>query len=201
MKIFFDLDGTLLDSKPRLYHLFQFLVPTSKLTFEEYWKLKKDKIPHKEILIKYFGYKDDEVLKFNTEWMELIESAEWLAYDKLFNGVKTFLEFLKSENELYLVTARQYEDVVINQIENLGLKGIFNDILVTLQKTDKEELIRNRCAMNENDWIVGDTGKDVETGKNLGIRTCAVLTGFLSNEQLLTYSPDVIVSDVTLLKF
>ncbi|MFN9319674.1 MAG: HAD hydrolase-like protein, partial [Chitinophagales bacterium] len=26
MNIFFDLDGTLIDSRPRLYHLFQYLV-------------------------------------------------------------------------------------------------------------------------------------------------------------------------------
>ena len=36
MNIFFDLDGTLLDSKERLYYLFQHLVPECKFSFEEY---------------------------------------------------------------------------------------------------------------------------------------------------------------------
>ena len=43
MKIFFDLDGTLIDSKLRMYNLFQELVPQSNLTFVEYWEYKKNK--------------------------------------------------------------------------------------------------------------------------------------------------------------
>ena len=46
MNIFFDLDGTLIDSKLRLYSLFQKLVPESILTYDEYWKYKMNKISH-----------------------------------------------------------------------------------------------------------------------------------------------------------
>ena len=44
MKIFFDLDGTLINSKMRLYSLFQELVSASNLSFDEYWNLKKKKL-------------------------------------------------------------------------------------------------------------------------------------------------------------
>ena len=201
MKIFFDLDGTLLDSKPRLYHLFQFLVPESKFTFEKYWKLKQDKVSHRELLTKYFEYSEEEIAKFTSEWMSLIETPEWLSYDKLFDGIKPFLDLLKQNHDLYVVTARQYEAVALRQIKDVGLAGIFKDVLVTLQKTEKEDLIKDRFDLTNSDWFIGDTGKDIETGKKLGISTCAVLSGFLSKEQLLTYSPDIIIANVTLLNF
>nr|WP_294786834.1 HAD hydrolase-like protein [uncultured Flavobacterium sp.] len=201
MKIFFDLDGTLLDSKPRLYHLFQFLVPESKLTFENYWNFKQDKISHRDLLIKHFNYNDETISKFTKEWMSLIEAPEWLSYDKLITGVKPFLDSLKDTNELYVVTARQSEQVARKQIEDLGLEGIFKDILVTLQKTEKKDLIRDRFKLKKNDWIIGDTGKDIDTGKSLKIKTAAVLSGFVSEYHLKTYFPDIIVENVTYLNF
>ena len=51
MNLFFDLDGTLLNSRKRLYTLFQDLIPESKLSIDEYWDLKRDKIDHKTILM------------------------------------------------------------------------------------------------------------------------------------------------------
>lgn len=201
MKIFFDLDGTILDSKPRLYHLFQFLVPESKFTFEKYWKLKQDKVSHRELLTKYFSYSEEEVAKFNSEWMSLIETPEWLSYDKLFEGIKPFLDLLKHNYDLYVVTARQYEEIALRQINDVGLSGIFKDVLVTLQETEKEDLIKERFELTKGDWIIGDTGKDIDTGKKLGISTCAVLSGFLSKKQLQTYSPDIIIANVTLMNF
>jgi phosphoglycolate phosphatase len=201
MKIFFDLDGTLLDSKQRLYELFQILVPQSIFTFETYWDLKQDKVSHRELLTKYFGYTESEISKFTSEWMDLIESSEWLERDTLFCGVKPFLDKLKEKSELYVVTARQFEDRTINQIENLGLNNIFTDVLVTLQKNEKSDLIKKYTSVTAKDWIVGDTGNDVLTGKELGLSTAAVLSGFLSKKHLLTYSPDIIVDKVELLKF
>jgi phosphoglycolate phosphatase len=201
MKIFFDLDGTILDSKPRLYNLFQYLVPESNFSFEMYWELKQDKVTHREILTKYFGYSEVEVSLFTREWMLLIESPKWLSYDKPFPGVKDLLESLRRRYDLFIVTARQFELITRDQIRDAGLAGLFSDILVTQQKTEKECLIKANFELTKSDWIIGDTGKDIEVGKKLGISTCAVLSGFLSKKQLETYSPDIIVTDITHLKF
>ena len=56
MKIFFDLDGTLINSKIRLYSLFQELVPVSNFSFDEYWDFKQNKINHATILRKKFNF-------------------------------------------------------------------------------------------------------------------------------------------------
>jgi len=199
MNVFFDLDGTLIDSKPRLYHLFQHLVPQSEFSFDEYWKLKQNKMDHKEILTLYFKYHEDDISKFTSEWMSLIETSKWLSYDKTFDGIRSFLDLLKPNNNLFVVTARQYELVAIDQIEELGISDVFKDILVTNQTTSKEDLIKKCTVLTNEDWVIGDTGKDIETGKNLGMKTAAVLSGFLSEKQLVKYSPDIIVENVTLL--
>ena len=55
MKLFIDFDGTLVNSKERLYNLFQFLVPSSGFSFDEYWARKKKGISHKVILLQEFA--------------------------------------------------------------------------------------------------------------------------------------------------
>ena len=201
MKLFFDLDGTLLDARPRLYQLFQKLVPSSKLSFDAYWELKRNKIGHSEILKTQFFYTEKALMLFETAWMEAIEKPEWLALDKPFGGVTEYLIELKEKDELYLITARQYETKVMEQVLQYGWDEIFKKIFVTGQKKEKYELIKNSMVLSSEDWFIGDTGKDIETGKKLGLKTAAVLTGFLSKEKLEEYKPDLIVENIFELKF
>lgn len=201
MKIFFDLDGTLFNSKTRLYKLFQELVPSSNLTFDDYWKLKMNKIGHKEILMTNFLYTENDILIFEEHWMKNIEHDDWLVLDEPFTGVKEYLEKLHKDHELYIVTARQFENKVISRMAELGWISFFKKILVTNQKKEKVELIKEHVLVSEEDWFVGDTGKDIQTGKQLGMKTAAVLSGFLSRARLEEYNPDVIVNGVLELQF
>ena len=95
MKIFFDLDGTLIDSKDRLYRLFQHLVPVSNLTFEAYWDYKRNKIDHRKILETRHFFSEQDIVSFQKNWMDKIELPEWLAFDKPFKGVTAYLMELK----------------------------------------------------------------------------------------------------------
>ena len=201
MNIFFDLDGTLLDSRERLYQLFQHLVPDSKLSFKEYWEFKRNKTGHREILETYFSYSEEAFYSFERMWMENIELPEWLALDKPFEGVTNYLRELKTKHSLYLVTARQFEDIATQQINQSGWKGIFKKILVTRNKMDKYNLVKAAVKISGEDWFVGDTGKDIQTGKRLGINTAAVLSGFLNKNKLEEYNPDLIVDSIKELNF
>jgi phosphoglycolate phosphatase len=196
MNIFFDLDGTLIESRPRLYQLFQFLIPNSDLSFYEYWDLKRNKINHKEILTSKFNFSEGQYIHFEQKWMLEIEQERWLELDHPFEGVTDFLIQLNQQYNIFLVTARQSKETVLNQVRKFGWEDIFSDILVTEQKQGKHLLIKNAVQLNHTDWIVGDTGKDIETGKYLGINTAAVLTGFLNEESLKAYLPDKILINV-----
>jgi phosphoglycolate phosphatase len=196
VRLFFDLDGTLIDARKRLYDLFQHLVPGSDLTIDEYWELKRNKNNHKKILMERFDYNEEDVAVFEKKWLGLIETEEYLSKDVIFNGVIEVLEKLKKYNKIYLVSARQSVIMAINQLKILGLSEYLNDIFITGHKFSKAELILNHFKIDANDFIVGDTGHDIMTGKELGIKTVSVTYGFLSKKMLLTYNPDYIFDNI-----
>ena len=107
-KYIFDLDGTLVDASDRLYDLFQFLVPESKLTKKVYWNLKRDKVNHQMILERYFPNYSFEI--FNSKWLCLIEQPEYIEKDKLYDDTISTLKRLSESNEVYLLTARTLSD-------------------------------------------------------------------------------------------
>lgn len=196
MKIFFDLDGTVIDSKLRLYMLFQKLVIESKLTYNQYWELKKNNLKHVEILRKMFEYSNEQISKFEFEWMNLIESSEMLDFDSCFEYTNDILDYLSQRAELFIVTDRQFGDRVLVQLKKLEIFSYFTDILVTEQKIDKSKLIILNENVTSDDYFVGDTGKDIMVGHTIGIKTIAVLSGFMSKDKLLNYNPDILVENI-----
>lgn len=201
MKVIFDLDGTLINALPRLYNLFKFLVPECNYTFEEYWNLKRNKIGHVQILAEYMNYDTGRLGDFDRKWMSLIEDEDWLSYDQPFEGVTEYLEKLKAAGKLlYIITARQHKDRVLNQITSFGWGELFEEVLVTEQKREKSQMIEDLHVDLSDAWMIGDTGNDILTGKKLGMKTAAVLSGFLNEISLSEYQADRIVKKVTLLE-
>lgn len=200
MKIIFDLDGTLICSKKRLHALFCDLVKTDKLSFDAYWNLKFAGYTNQEILKNKFGYSTDKINFFVHHWMLNIESNQYLDMDSLIVGVDKFLCEMNKINELYVCTARQSAPQVIEQLKKLGILDFFKKIFVTEQiKSKKQLLIDSGLVFSSQDCFVGDTGHDIMTGKELGMVTFAVLSGFMSEAKLQLYSPDHIVNDITVL--
>jgi phosphoglycolate phosphatase len=199
--VFFDLDGTLLESRPRLYQLFQYMVPSSKLSFDEYWELKRNKVSHPQILKDLFSYAPEDIYRFEEDWLKQIELPEWLILDEPFEGVSGYLGELKQTHKVFIVTSRQSEKMAVDQISRLGWLELVDKLLVTGQVKEKYDLIKNEVKVGSEDWLVGDTGKDIQTGKRLGVRTAAVLSGFMNEEKLRGYNPDRILKDVLELKF
>ena len=189
----FDLDGTLIDSRQRLYKLFQKLVPASKLSYELYWNFKRNQVSNETILREEFSYNLIDIKSFVTDWMSLIESSEFLAFDDNFPGMHSALDRLSSQATLHVCTARQHRQPVFHQLDRLGLLPFFKSVMVTEQTRSKEELIATVPDLGSEDWILGDTGKDIKVGQAIGIKTCAVLSGFLSEDCLKSYGPDLII--------
>ena len=200
MNIIFDLDGTLICAKERLYRLFSDLVPEAKLTFDQYWQFKHARMSNLDILGSRLGFDEAMLRQFEANWMSLIEDEEYLCLDTPINGALECLEVLAAENSLYLCTARQSVSRAKEQLEKLGFAAFFEKLLVTQQSVTKESLILGEVAnLSGRDWIIGDTGKDIETGKLLKMNTCAVLSGFMNELNLIKYEPDKLLADVSLL--
>ncbi len=201
MKIVFDLDGTLICSKIRLHELFCDLVGSRELSFEYYWDLKFSGNSNQSILSRQFNYSDEEVHDFVEDWMKRIEEDDYLKFDSPVEGLYSFLQLLSKKNKLYICTARQSISQTIRQLERFRVLDFFSEVFVTEQKYSKLELlIESKLPFGSEDWFVGDTGHDINTGKKLGMKTCAVLTGFMSENSLKTYSPDLILPNIKLFK-
>lgn len=195
-KVFFDLDGTLIDPRPRLYALFQELAPENSLSFDEYWFIKRSRINQPDMLRQYFQYSDDQIDRFRSRWVEKVEEPSRLARDLPYEHVSEFLRQTAISTYVYLVTARQRRDRVIEQIDKLGWSVHFTDVLTTEQRSTKAALIRDKIHTSPLDIFIGDTGEDINTGKELGIGTVAVTSGVLCKSVLEEYSPDLILNSV-----
>jgi phosphoglycolate phosphatase len=200
-KLLFDLDGTLVDSTKRLYHLFQHLVPHSSFSYDDYWELKRNMQTHSIILDKHFQYEEKLVRDFEEKWMEEIEKENWLSFDEPFPGVTPFLQMLAGDYDLYLITARQLTAAAKKQVDSFGWNSLFKEVMVTNQAKEKAEIVLSFIVPSAQDWMIGDTGIDIQTGKQLGMKTAAVCSGFRSRAVLEKYQPDVIAEKVTDLVF
>lgn len=195
-KIFFDLDGTLINSQKRMYTLFCELCPENSFTYEQYWEIKRNKISQSEFLKKYFNYTDEKIMAFKRNWIRSIEEEQRLSEDEFVENIDGLLKKLSINNKLYLITNRQFKDLTIKQIKKFGWFDFFDKILVTEQKKTKTELIKQEVNLTPNDVFIGDTGEDISTAKELGIKSIAVSYGFLNNKALEEYRPDLIINEV-----
>ena len=198
MNIFFDLDGTLLDSRARLFRLFCDLTKQSIFKFDEYWNLKKAKIDHRQILSKYLNYSEDQIFFFEIEWQKYIESDEYLKFDKVFPYTENVLSNLKNRGViLHLITARQNKQALNKQLSQLQISEYFTNIFVTESIKSKAQLIlESKVKLSMNDLFVGDTGIDINTAKLINIKSIAVLSGFRNKSILEQYNPDYIENDI-----
>jgi phosphoglycolate phosphatase len=201
MNILFDLDGTILDSKVRLYRLFCDITLQTGLSFDDYWNLKRSKKDHQFILKKYFNYSHNEYLDFERKWLSLIETEEYHQYDELFDFTDKVLQTLRLKgHNLYIVTARQSKEKTLQQIKNTGIYPYFDAILITENQQTKLELIRkSEIQLSVDDIMIGDTGIDIKTAKELNLVSIAVLSGFRNKEVLSLYSPDFIKDNILFL--
>lgn len=194
-QFFFDLDGTLIDSRFRLFDLFNEITKQDLLEFDDYWELKRAMYGHEWILKRYFQYSDNQLNEFNEHWLSLIEQEDYLDKDRLFPFTKSVLE--ATIGSKYIVTARQSKANVRKQLAKLGILEYFDDIFVTEQKNTKTDLLNNSgLAFSGDDIFIGDTGHDIQTGKNLGMISVGVLSGFRNKSMLIPYHPDFLLSSI-----
>lgn len=193
--IFFDLDGTLINSQHRLYNLFIELCPECRLTYDEYWRIKREGITQQDLLSQYYNYSLADCSHFKNLWLAKIEEPFRLAQDFLVDGIKDALCAAKSKHSLYVITNRQSKKLAVDEVRDLGIIDYFENILVTEQKTSKVDLMKKAVSISSTDVLVGDAVEDISYARRLGIISCVVSWGISSLDQLTSHSPQTIVGN------
>lgn len=202
VKVFLDLDGTLLDSRRRVYQVFVDLLGDDLLRqpidFVEYWALKRAGRSNAWLLHHRYGFDAAKVRSFVERWMGVIEAPAYLSIDAPFIWTGSVVEALGRRHELFVLTARQFEPAVHEQLLRFGLLDRFAAVLVTAQTCSKAELVRARAiSVTSEDILVGDTGADIEAARALGVCAVGVLSGFRDRATLASYLPDEVFDDTS----
>jgi phosphoglycolate phosphatase-like HAD superfamily hydrolase len=179
--IYFDLDGTLLDVRRKYFALHSHLA--EELGFpagsqEDFWRMKRSRAPAAELLL---GQKS-LASRYESLWLDLIESSEYTRLDTLLPGALDVLSELGGSARLALVTLRRDPAVLWQQLAGLRLAPMFAEVLVSGEHpgTDrsKPDLIQHSRWKDRRDSLfVGDTDDDAAAAASLGIPFVAVNSG------------------------
>lgn len=202
--IIFDVDGTLLDSKrdiaaAQYWVLQQFglnsfkpedLYPYIGKTLQETFSLILPESLHNRIpeaMTLYRDYYRPRALRTTT----------------LFPEVMSTLAILTQKGIRLAVATTKSSETTKKLLDHFGIAQYFSRIQGTDAMPYKPDPFIINEILTDQGWeragtvIVGDTDKDIETGHNAGIFTCAVTYGSLTREQLLQYRPDWIIDTLS----
>jgi phosphoglycolate phosphatase-like HAD superfamily hydrolase len=198
MKFICDFDGTIINSLARTYFLFSRLTQPEIISYQRYITEKRAGKSNQYILKKHFNISSEDYIEFENKWFELIESEEFIKYNIIFRFSLKALSILKSYGDLYLVSNRQNRLILYQELYKFGILHFFSIILATEQKETKKELINRKIVVKnkEHIFMIGDTGEDIITAKDLGIISVAVSSGNRNKTILRSYDPDYIFDNI-----
>ena len=200
--VIFDLDGTLLDTKPLIdrtfYNTFKEFMPDLELTDQDYQS--------------FFGPTLHQTFSRFTEDQELIEkmikfyrkfNIENHNTDnvKPFNGCKEVLKYLKKKGIKLAIVSSKKNDVIKLGLDLYDLEKYFDVIIgaddVKNHKPDPEgiKLAVSKLSPKKKVLYVGDNPSDIMAGKNAGVKTCDVMYSDMF-EECEKLNPDYCICDL-----
>lgn len=175
--IFFDLDGTLIDSSEGIHNGFVQTFERLGLPVPSDQKIRTFMGPPLEVTFKEEINEDAaQAVKIYREYYETKGQFEAHLYD----GIKEVLQELKQNpNKKIYITTSKNEPVAQKMCQHLGLTayfdGIYGSTPAALHKADVlQRAITENLAPKDSSVIVGDTKFDLIGGKTVGIKTLAV---------------------------
>ena len=206
--IIFDLDGTLIDSK-------------RDIAFSVNETLKKmglSPIPQEEV----YGYVGNGVRPLIEQTManngmeadlptaighfRELYIKHLLDTTIMFDGIREVLEHFRADKIMAVASNKPYR-YVEKILDGLGMTSYFSSVKggdnVEVKKPAPEMLdtiIKETGFDRDSCVFIGDSGVDIRTGKNAGVKTVGVTYGFRPTEEIMENKPDVLVDSPLKLK-
>ncbi len=205
--IMFDLDGTILDTKPAY-------LEAARIAFKATGQQAPEDVAALEIP-KRMEQKQplSDLLKVDTKAFVEVYLKTFYSISaqktKPFPNIAITLQTLSQRAKLAVITMRFVPcSAVFSELRQFQLDHYFAHILTALDthkpKPSPEALIKAVAAMDVQMCdcvIVGDSVVDVEAGKAAGAKTVSVLTGLYSREELSKAKPDYILNNLSELPY
>jgi len=201
--IFFDLDGTIVDSRDAYIEAARTAFQTmglepleAKAALEIPRKLEQNQ-PINDIV-------KTDIHKFLTIYLKAYYAIS-KTKTKPIPNIATTLKTLSKKAKLALITMRSVpKKTVTAELEHFGIAKYFTHVVTALDthkpKPSPEALTKctNALHIQTHDCIiVGDSINDIKAGKAAGTKTIAVLSGLFTHKELAKQQPDLILKNAT----
>jgi|SRR6185312_9004934 len=195
--IWFDFDGTIIHVEERFYRVHQRIceqLALPPLDKEQYWNARINGVSTKDILkLINAEHLFEEYISIRNA---LLESLEFLKYDRLRSNAKIILDDLHKNYQINLLTARSNEANLLLELEQLDIKKYFTDIFIVSpfsKWVDKSAILSKYT--NESICMIGDTPNDIIAANKVAIKTIGILNGMSTKSIISSCHPDFIVND------
>jgi len=216
IRIITDFDGPISDVSERYYRVYLLSLEKNRrqnqqirvLSKEEFWGLKRSRIPEKQIGI-ISGLEETQAENFALLRKQTVHTQPYFEYDTLANGsLKALLKAKKAGVDLAVMTMRRVRELEY-ALQKFDLYPLFpenrryclsNDYVKTRDIDDKPLLMERalkELPFIEETWMVGDTEADITAAKKHGVKSIAVECGIRDRTQLESYHPDKFVKNFT----
>lgn len=206
-RIFFDLDGTLADSKEGITNSISSALAHYGMTADDALLHKCIGPPLRESFIERFNFTEDNVHEVIHTFRKYYAKTG-VFESSLYDGVREMLEALKAEGkELVLATSKE-EDFALQILDNFKIAHLFSFVAGADLHSGRlskgavlQHIIANHKAESlERCIMVGDREHDVEGAHEIGIACGGVLYGYGSRQELQDAGADFIFDSVQDLK-
>ena len=203
--LFFDLDGTLTDPAQGITNSFIHALKYFEIEIPSYETLCSFIGPPLPDTFKtQFGFDEKKAAEGVTKYREYF-ATKGLLENSVYSGIPKLLTSLKEAGKKLVVATSKPEEYSVKIIEHFGLAKYFENVCGSLMnegRSKKDEVIayaieRNHITDKSKILMIGDRKHDILGAKKIGIKSCGVLFGYGSLEELQTAGADYIAENVS----
>lgn len=203
--LFFDLDGTLTDPAQGITNSFVHALKYFGIEIPSYETLCTFiGPPLPETFKTQFGFDKQKVAEGVKKYREYF-ATKGLLENSVYPGIPELLAGLKAAGKKLVVATSKPEEYSIRIIEHFGLAQYFENVCGSLMdesRSKKDEVIayaieRNHISDKSKILMIGDRKHDILGAKKIGLKSCGVLFGYGSREELEEAEADFISENVS----
>lgn len=203
--LFFDLDGTLTDPAKGITNSFIYALKYFGIEIPSYDELCSFIGPPLIDTFKtQFGFSETQAADGVKKYREYF-ATKGLLENSVYPGIPELLTSLKKKGKKLVVATSKPEEYSVQIIEHFGLTQFFENVCgsnLDESRSKKDEVIeyaieRNAIKDRSKILMIGDRKHDILGAKKCGLKSCGVLFGYGSLEELQTAGADYIAENVS----